>query len=578
MASDSFYPGDTGIEQHVSIFLLGFRHRISAKNVKEWHGRVERLGWDLHPFLCQQPEPFKAVVGERFFGPHDVMTSIARDTVFGTTWGNDARFEGRLDRCFLEARLSRHRTWGGFVENLLLTRDRSRCDWLGVSLRTVGRESTELIFEIPWADLWLFDDQCGLLAFKVDLQQARPASEPERAPTLTDLSNLHGHLRDWRDGRVTVSRRDGDGSKLAFWKTVVFESWLGLSRPDSHLLMRDGEPVEDVFDSSSRYCKLLTGVQMGELGGGADEMAWSVPLADPLPGYPYERHFEELQQGDWRNAMLAFQAAAMAGYPSFRDLFLLELATTSEEGAAGGHAGRRGWQFSLEYIRRLFDEGGIEIWEYWNGLALRDVCAFVSWSQSMPLVLKGQLEARFYPLYACVYHLRLELDHIAGNCVDHNMMDAQRLRAELRRFELFRSRYWFKEVTRDFQGVEVFGRMKRGMQVDELFEAVSEEVNEVGEYLEGVTERGRQALMTLLVVAAYPVYLWLQQAAQLPFSEALFAQLKALNAAHPLLGLILILCLSLGLAMLLALAWKPSARLLGRFLQPITSYLAQHRW
>lgn len=578
MTSDSFYPGDTGIEQHVSIFLLGFRHRISAKNLREWYGRVERLGWDLHPFLCQQPEPFKAVVGERFFGPHDVMTSIARDTVFGTTWGDDPRFEGRLDRCFLEARLSRHRTWGGFVENLLLTRDRSRCDWLGVPLRAVGRSGTELRFEIPWVDLWLFDDQCGLLAFKVDLQQVRPESGVERSPTLTDLSELHRHLRDWRDYRVTISAGDADSSELAFWKEVVFESWLGVGRPDSHLLMRDGESLEDVFDSSGRYCKLLTGLQMAELSGDAEEMAWSVPLADPLPGYPYERHLEELQAGDWGNAILAFQAAAMAGYPSFRDLFLFELATTSDEGAAGGHGGRRGWQVSLEYVRRLFDEGGIEIWEYWSGLALRDVCAFVSWSQSMPLVLKGQLEARFYPLYACVYHLRLELDHISSNCIDHNMMDAQRLRAELRRFELFRSRYWFKEVTRDFQGVEVFGRMKRGMQVDELFEAVSEEVNEVGEYLERVTERGRQVLMTLLVVAAYPVYLWMQQAAQLPFVQALFAQLKAFNNAQPLPGLILILCLSLALAILLALAWRPSARLLGRFLQPIITYFAQHRW
>ena len=582
MSSDDFYPSDPGIEQHVSIFLLGFRHRVSAKHLDDWHARCERLGWSVHPFLCQRPEPFQAFVDARAFGPHDVMTTVARDTVFGTTWGDDPRFDGTTDgrnhRGFIEARLSSHRTWGGYVDNLLLTRDRGRCGWLNAPLRTVGRSGTELHFEIPWVDLWLFDDQCGLLAFKVALQRATPRAGAGHAPTLTDLGELHRRLRDWRDARVTVSRVDGDGSPIGFWDKVVFESWLGIGRPGSHLLLRDDEPVEAVFDSSSRYCKLLTGVQTGELGDEAEEMAWSAPLADPLPGYPYQRHYEELQRGDWGNAMLALQAAAIAGYPSFRDLFLFELATTSDAGDAGGHGGRRGWQVSREYVRRLFDAGGIDIWEYWSGLALRDVCAFVSWSRSMPLILDGQLEARYYPLYACVYHLRLELDHIAGNCVDHNMMDTQRLRAELRRFELFRSRYWFKEVTRDAQGVEVFAKMKRGLQIDVLFEAVSEEVNEVGDYLEAVIERGRQALMTLLLIAAYPLYLWLGQAAELPAVQALVGQLKALNAAQPWLGLLLILGVSLASALLLALLWKPTARLLGRLLQPIIAHFAQHRW
>lgn len=124
----------------------------------------------------------------------------------------------------------------------------------------------------------------------------------------------------------------------------------------------------------------------------------------------------------------------------------------------------------------------------------------------MPLVREGQLERRYYPLYAYVYHLRMELDFIASSYVDHNLVDVQRLRDQLRRFEVLRSRYWFTEVTREFQGIEIFNQMKRGMRIDELFDSVSEEVNEVGEYLERVVERGRQALVAMLLVAAYPVY------------------------------------------------------------------------
>lgn len=577
MPATGFYPGDTAIEQHLSILLLGFRHRVSAPHVQEWHARAERLAWTPHPYLRGQPDPMQVQCGDRLFAPHQVLTPTVRETVFGTTLRDDPRFSGPSDRPFLQARLSRRRDCGGHVENLLLTRDAHRCDWLGVPLYLEGPSDSKLVFVLDWVDLWLFDDHCGILAFKVELTGVLSAGGAQGSPTLTDLSELHGQLRDWRDDSVRIARVDGDGSTHAFWRQVVFETWLGTGRHDSHLLMRDGEPAEAVFDGAGRYCRLLTGVQMRELGTDSEEMAWSAPLADPLPGYPYHQHFDELQRGEWGSTALAFQAAVIAGYPSFRDLFLLELATTSREGAAGGHAGQRGWQFSLDYIRHLFQGGGIKIWEYWSGLALRDVCAFVAWSKSMPLVWRGQLEARYYPLYAYVYHLRLELDHIASNCVDHNLIDAQRLRDQLRRFEIFRSRYWFIEVTRDFQGVEVYGRMKQGMRIDELFASVSEEVKEVGDYLERILERGRQALVAMVLVAAYPIYVWGEQVRQLPAVEAVVAQLKAFNAVHPGLGLLAILGLSLGLGLLLVLLWKPSARLFGRLLQPIFASIAQHR-
>ncbi len=575
-----FYPGTTALEGQVSIFLLAFRHAVSYDGVDDWLGRVERLGWCVHPYLPAAPEPFRTECEGRIFAPQQVLTPTALTTIFGHTWGTGGRRDWAADRRLLRDRLSPRHGRARHVENLLLTRDPERCRWIGRCLQASPPPTTDaLVFTIEWVDVWLFDDNSGLLAFKARLEEVRPTPGAARSPTLTDLGGFHRYLRDWRDRDVKVVPASGQGPERRFWEDLVCGEWLGGETPGGHLLMGNGTRPQDRFDGFSHYCKLLTGVQLGEVGDGEEAFAWSSPLADPLAEYPYRRHFGELRTGEWGNALAAFQAAAIAGYPTYRDLFLIELATTSDEGAAGGHGGRRGWQYSNEYLRRLLETDGIEIWEYWSGLAVRDVCAFVSWSREMPLIRGGQLEGRYYPLYAHAYHLRFELDDIGAHCVDHDLVDNRRLRIQLRRFETFRTRYWFKEVTRDSQGVEVFTRMRRGLEVDALFASVSEEVREVGEYLEGRAERGRQLLVTLLIAAAYPLYVWFKDASGNTWIGPLLERYTQFNSMYPwwALGAAVLMILGLFLVLRLVAVWFRSAGGISGWLQRVYGWLDHNR-
>lgn len=576
-STSRFYPGSTVIEDHVSIFLLGFRHAVSLANFPAWEGRVRDLGWHVHPYLLNDPEQSWVCCEDRKFAPQPVLTPAASKTMLGHTFGEGAERDRDTEARILRHRLSPRHGKANHVENLLLSRDPARCAWLGKRIYARLAADRVVGFFIDWVDLWLFDDESGLIAFKARVDaSAAPAGDPGLL-TLSQLSELHRYLRDCQDVSVTVSTSSQYKSEQQFWKDVVFGAWLGRYEPGRDLLMRDGRPSSEVFDGFSRYCKLLTGVQVGEMGTGEEEFAWSSPLADPMSDYPYVRHFAELQRGEWTNAILAFQAASIAGYPSYRDLFLVELATTSREGDAAGHDRKRGWQYSIEYIRKLLDEGGIEIWEYWSGLALRDVCAFVAWSESMPLIRGNQLEARYYPLYAHAYHLRFELDSIAQNCVDHDLIDNQLLRTQLRRFETFRSRYWFKEVTRDFVGVEVFERMKKGMQVDALFETVSTEVNEVGDYLGAMAERGRQALIALAIAAAYPVYAWFNLASTHTWLGSLLDAYKRLHVSHPWPALAAAVVVTVVLFVLLAYVWTRTAPKVARLLQRVYAWIDRNR-
>lgn len=571
----AFYPGRTTVEQQVSIFLLGCRHAVSWRRFDDWFPRVGRLGWLPHPFLLTVPGPSPVCGPEkRLFGPQLVLTPPALAALFGETWGDGVQEPQRNSdaiRDLFRARLSSREGDAKHVENLLLTRDAARCPWLGVPLTAQIPAGPSVVFTVEWADLWLFDDASGMLAIKARLDSVTAVGEETRVPTFSDIGAFHRYLRDWQDQRVTVRRTSDPGATAPFWEAVVFTGWLGAGETGQHLLMQDGKPSKAVFDDCSRYCKLLTGIQVTEIAS-KDELAWSSPIADPPGQSPDDRQGEEVPGGRPGNALMAYQAASMAGYPTYRDLLVFELATTSAEGAAGGHRQQRGWQYSMDYVRHAMEEGGIRIWEYWDGLALRDVCAFVAWSDSMPLIKGGQLEARYYPIYVHAYHLRHELDGIASQCIDHDLVETKRLRDELRRFQIFRSRYWFREVTRDFQGVEVFRRMKRGMEVDDLFETVSAEVREVSEYLEGMSDRGRQALIVLMVVAGYPLYLWFTFA-----GDTVTSMVDNMVDAQPLVALGVTVLLIVALAALFFLTWTSWAPKIGRWLHQAYAWLARER-
>lgn len=78
--------------------------------------------------------------------------------------------------------------------------------------------------------------------------------------------------------------------------------------------------------------------------------------------------------------------------------------------------------------------------------------------------------------------------------------------------------------------------MKQGMEVDVLFDTVSDEVNEVGEYLGGMAERGRKAVLTVAIAAAYPVYLWFSHASEHTWIGRIIESYKALSDADPWLA------------------------------------------
>jgi hypothetical protein len=225
------------------------------------------------------------------------------------------------------------------------------------------------------------------------------------------------------------------------------------------------------------------------------------------PPVDFKQHSASLEKGEWNEVMSGYQRASLSGYPSIGDLALYELASTGDEGSAGGLNGQRNWQMSPSYLANLFKEQGIEIWEYSRGLVLHDTCAFLAYDESMPTLRNA--ERWYYPLYVYFYHLQFRMNCFAEELIDPELTGLLESRRLKNHFMAFRNQFWFCNVSADFQGEIISDCIKKAMRLDSLYETVQSEINEISEFIEEKIELGKSAFIAALVIAFYPIsYLW----------------------------------------------------------------------
>lgn len=542
-----YYPFDTGLRSAGSgtdeggwgILLVSLGHRVHGPQgwskltqrcrlrrlQRQWGSSREALGWRLHPYVSEGAPT--GACGRRF-APHEVLTPSTYDALLGRNCGPGT------DEELISRRMDRFDPVCPHPEPLLLALGNGADNWLGMPLDLImpavagggGSDAgpRRLGFRIEWVDLWLFPDHQGLaalgnalLSFKVS--PLTVAVGRERRPYhLGDLAELLRGLRSIGTGpeaaRVLPSSAAGAGAGL--WRELV-RRWLGVeldqagqrvqaaipsAASDNLLLLREG----DTFwgDRYSGYVKLLTAARIAQPEGlGAAN--WDCPQV--MPPFVPARSERERAQGDWSGEQSAWVQAAGAGQPTVGDVVLYELASTSAEGSVLGLGGDLAFSVSTDYLRGLFEQSGITIWEYWRGLALRDTCAFLAREDSMPIL--EQAESRYYPLYLHAYYCQLRLHHFSQAIIEHELNDQRQARRIEQAFMEFRNQFWFQEPATRFQGVEVVAAMHAGLALTALYTSVAAEIGEVAGYVDRKSAAGRQQVIAILLVLLFPVsFLW----------------------------------------------------------------------
>ena len=569
----------TTLERNLSIFMVALRHAVSKEHGMDWQRRLQARGWALHPqHVCDgrgKRSLSTQCVGNRAFSPEETFTRAALEGILGRPLAplgeaSSAKMTaGRalvLDGDLIAKRLDSSDRDAPGVQTLLLTLDPSGAGaLLDTPLEVVPDPRKPLLrlrFKLDWVDLWLFNDSTAVLAFKTVLLAVLD-KDTEKRPTLQHLSEINRCLRSFSDWDVTVRRTasaessERHGDALVFWEELVFGRWLGLGSRDDVLMLyrpvslrsrlrallhRDedapaGSLADWCVDRYTRYAKLLTAAQVPSVAEGVATQRWNLVQSD-IP-YDFKADLSRLSAGQWVESARAYQAASQAGFATWGDLLLFDLATTGNEGTAAGMKGRD-WQPSPDYVREVFKEGQIEIWEYWRGLALHDVLAFLAYDESMPLLGRDQVESRYYPLYLHAYHLKYRLHRFSEEVIDPEMSDILRAHKVLDAFQRFRNQFWFQEVAADFQGVHVYSRVRKGTRLDELYAAVSHEVSEASAFVERKVQGGRQMVIGFLLAAIVP-FQYLVEVTGLGNSLLELAARNRLQATGVVIGFLLFL-------------------------------------
>ena len=543
------YPSSTKLLQQYSIVSIAFKHAISfsPKDLifQEWTQKLEAYNWRTHDFLLgigsrngidvfdSQTETFH----RSFFKPQNIFNPNSQEMTFG--FQGTASPSSETTKEIIKRQLDPRQNVSGskstyYADNLLLTLDPSESNFLQKNL-LYQHKNIKITFQIEWADTWFFNDLTGILSFKAQIIDVHE-NDKARPHTITDLSILNRRLRNLiendkkkDDEKITLQPTKGSNNQdgMWLWRDVIYQQWLGVNTkgsinilgskisPNTQKKYHQTTDLINFFkihhiDKFTRNAKIITMGHISNLDGEEPqnpkkreqiEFLWNAPVTDPP--VDFSEHTESIYSGKRPEIFGAYHFATMEGYPTKGDFLLYDLASTGNEGDAMGE-GDRTWQISPEYLRYLLGEHGIEIWEYWRGMALHDTLAFLSYQEKMPIIY--QAESYYYPLYIYFYHVQFKLNCFSSEIIDQELNDVLQSRDIKDRFNKFRNQYWFTDVTVDFQGVEIARKIKTGLQINNLFETVSSEIGEISDYVDDKMDKGKQSFITFMVLALYPLF------------------------------------------------------------------------
>lgn len=162
------------------------------------------------------------------------------------------------------------------------------------------------------------------------------------------------------------------------------------------------------------------------------------------------------------------------------------------------------------YADHLMTQHRAAIWNNWLALVLQDHVVFLG-VRPTPFVrgvLPHNVERDYLQLYLLTLYQKLRLTIFAGELqrsttdLYGNLQDARRLWHE---FILFRNHYWFSEVTRGFQGTELYRRFQEGQNLRALYDEVSGEVTLLQEFFEQAAQRRINGLLNVLTLGMVPL-------------------------------------------------------------------------
>jgi hypothetical protein len=179
-----------------------------------------------------------------------------------------------------------------------------------------------------------------------------------------------------------------------------------------------------------------------------------------------------------------------------------------------------------DYLKELQEKHRIAFRANWRGMALHDNVVFLDTQEDQFTLrdLPHNVESDYFHLYMFVLFQKVRLSLMFEELVRRETNLARNLNEARRLWEgfmQFQNQYWFTEVTRRPQGMELYRRYQEGVGVLPLYEEIKDEVRELRDHYERKFERSIQTLLNFLTFVGLPAGLLVEF-----FSNALIREVS----------------------------------------------------
>jgi hypothetical protein len=134
------------------------------------------------------------------------------------------------------------------------------------------------------------------------------------------------------------------------------------------------------------------------------------------------------------------------------------------------------WESNENYINEMVNKGGINIWKYWSGIALKDSLAFFSVNDGGGMIVSACKDINYF-IYILNLYVNYRVKLLEHNLIlDRYFIDIEKNLKNLEEVQRLHNMYMSEEIAIRFQPNEIHQAIMRGLELKELFNEVEENI------------------------------------------------------------------------------------------------------